>query len=275
MSDPISYPVAKFLLGKLTSIGWKKFTKNDLNEYGRELSEIIYETMKKYGEKYPVLETDKTPFYQSQVLLEQYLQFRFTKELDQDQILNAIHNDKRITPPTPEQLSLFYEIFNEKINKSPNLKELNINFNYREEVFNIREVVDRIETLLLEKTPAPISNDKPKEELTQDEIMLLIRLYDYQSPCKIAAAKGEFESLWVPGDICDMQWGWERTPSEVELSGKPRGNRSRRLDWIFTVKQLVERKYLKPMNEPKNWFELTEEGNMLAHKLKKKTTPQI
>lgn len=101
--------------------------------------------------------------------------------------------------------------------------------------------------------------------LTKDQQSLLRRLYQHKGLCRIAAAKGEYECLWVPGAICNMQWGWERTPVECELSGKSSGSRQERLHWIFVVKDLVDAGIFEVQAD--GYYEFTEKGWRIAHDL--------
>jgi hypothetical protein len=102
--------------------------------------------------------------------------------------------------------------------------------------------------------------------LDEDHEKLLLRLYEYEGKCAISAPTGEYECLWVPGFITSMQWGWERTPQEAAISGKPRGNRTERMHWLFVVKDLVERGFLQETSTPQV-FELTTDGQRLAYTL--------
>ncbi len=110
---------------------------------------------------------------------------------------------------------------------------------------------------------------QPSDEdvaLDEDHEKLLLRLYEYEGKCAISAPTGEYECLWVPGFITSMQWGWERTPQEAAISGKPRGNRTERMHWLFVVKDLVERGFLQETSTPQV-FELTTDGQRLAYTL--------
>jgi hypothetical protein len=110
---------------------------------------------------------------------------------------------------------------------------------------------------------------QPSDEdvaLDEDHEKLLVRLYEYEGKCAISAPTGEYECLWVPGFVTSMQWGWERTPQEAAISGKPRGNRTERMHWLFVVKDLVERGFLQETSTPQV-FELTTDGQRLAYTL--------
>lgn len=108
----------------------------------------------------------------------------------------------------------------------------------------------------------------PADALSDDERSLVLELYKYGPRCKIAAARGEFECLWVPGALgIAMQWGWERHPEEQAASGKVAGSRDERLKWIFVAKDLLARGYLVELGK-KNLFELSELGTRAGLALK-------
>ena len=131
--------VSRFIGKQLLHWGYKKVTDNSNDEYTQELSEIINAAIKEYENKFPIEETDKIPFFKSEVLLQEFLKFRFhDKELDKRVIEEAIGNDPRIIMPKPEELETFYTGFMEAVQASEKLKDLDISVNYKEEIFNIR-----------------------------------------------------------------------------------------------------------------------------------------
>lgn len=121
------------------------------------------------------------------------------------------------------------------------------------------------------------ASSEPVDEgvaLERDHEDLLLALYKYDGKCTIAAPVGEYKCLWVPSFLVPMQWGWERTPAEAEISGKPRGDRTKRMHWLFVVEDLVERGFLKETSAPQveetsapQVFELTKVGQRFAYTL--------
>ncbi|MES1955988.1 hypothetical protein [Salinisphaera hydrothermalis] len=107
--------------------------------------------------------------------------------------------------------------------------------------------------------------------LTADQKALLRCVYQHRGLCRIAAARGEYECLWAPGVVCDMQWGWERTPEECRRSGKAPGDRRDRLRWIYVVKDLTEAGLFEA--QAKGYYALTEQGWRVAHDLGDASTP--
>jgi TIR domain len=108
------------------------------------------------------------------------------------------------------------------------------------------------------------SEAAPALGLSEDEEALVLRLFRFSGRCMIGAAHGEYECLWVPGDVMDMQWGWERTLQEAQESGKAVGDRVERMRWIFVTRDLAARNLLaelpKQEGQRSTLYELTQEG---------------
>jgi nucleoside phosphorylase len=104
-----------------------------------------------------------------------------------------------------------------------------------------------------------VSPEDPfKRELTENEKMLVLRLYDFKGTCIIARAKGEDEYLRVPGYGMDMYWGW--------LNQNDPKSEDARLEWIYVVEDLLQIGILEKTKRPKE-YKLTEFGLREAHKL--------
>ena len=141
--------IATTIITSLIKSGYKKIIENSSSEYIQELYNIAEKTIEKYRKENPIFETEKIPFYSSQTLLEQLLQFRFTKEFDLEAVKSAIETDGRIVTPSTEELKKFYELFEQEIALSTKLKSLNIDFNYKEEVFNLGVKLKSVEDNLI------------------------------------------------------------------------------------------------------------------------------
>ena len=136
--------VAKTLAGKLVSAGYGKITAKNVSEYESELYDIINATIKEFEKANPIAETEKIPFYSSQLLLESLLKFRLTREFNLKSVEEAFNSDDRIIRPSEKELQLFFEIFDNNIEKSKKIRDLNIGSNYKEEIFNIAEDLKRL-----------------------------------------------------------------------------------------------------------------------------------
>ncbi|MDN3654044.1 hypothetical protein QWZ08_00315 [Ferruginibacter paludis] len=135
---------AKYIFNNLAKYGYDSFLKNKSNLYEQELYEIIQKTIVEYAKSFPIAETEKIPFYQSQNLLELFLEFRFTKKLDVSLVKNTLDKDERIISPTANELEEFLNIFNKEIDTSKKLKFLNSEINFKEEIFKISEALNAL-----------------------------------------------------------------------------------------------------------------------------------
>lgn len=192
-AETIIMYAAKYLSANLAKWGYKKVTEHSVDEYSRELYEIISKTQQEYERQFPIEETDKIPFYKSQTLIEQFLAFRFTKKLDEDLVKKAIEDDKRIIAPTRDELQKFFELFDNAIESSPKIKALNISINYKEEVFSIseslrifrNEISQSIKELQKEIRLSNVSNELIQEWNKQlDEILEDIKTFKAQTAKK-------------------------------------------------------------------------------------------
>ncbi len=147
--ETIALKTASSILSKLATWGLGEIFKSGLTNYEKELSQIIQESIEEYKNLYPIEETDKIPFYTSSVLFDEFFRFRFTSKIDESIILKAIEEDGRIILPSQGQLLEFFEIFNKKIEFSSKLRKLNIESNYKEEIFKISNVLGEVKELLL------------------------------------------------------------------------------------------------------------------------------
>jgi nucleoside phosphorylase len=98
------------------------------------------------------------------------------------------------------------------------------------------------------------SGSRVESTFDQREVMLLLRLHDYEGTCLIRKSKGESEHLWVPGSLggVDMQWG--------------AASNDDRLAWIYTVDRLLQKGLLEPATKIKE-FGLSPAGTQAAWKL--------
>lgn len=73
----------------------------------------------------------------------------FFKEFpDKEILLDKFKEYPSITPPTQQQLSLFYEMLSLKINNCSKLKKLHIEETYKEKIFDINEELIQVKLIL-------------------------------------------------------------------------------------------------------------------------------
>lgn len=122
----------------LGSQGINYFNKSDYNEYEKELHNVINASTKAYKQKFgSTTKSGKTHFCDSQIILSVLLKFRLSRNPKAEDINKAIQSDTRVEAPTEEEMSQYLEIFSENVKKSTKLVELNIENNYKDEIFNI------------------------------------------------------------------------------------------------------------------------------------------
>ncbi|MBL7768787.1 MAG: hypothetical protein JNK20_07425 [Flavipsychrobacter sp.] len=133
----------KSIVPKMILSGVGKLTANAANAYQLELHKIIFESIHQYEEKFPIEETDQIPFYKSETLFTSLIEFRLTSEFDIDAISLKLSTDARVIQPTEEQLLLFFEIFDGLIHGNEKLAGLNIENNYKEEIFKLNPLLKK------------------------------------------------------------------------------------------------------------------------------------
>lgn len=117
-------------------------------KYVDRLYQLIEETTIEFGERYPV-ENEKIPFYQSRPLFETLNEYvLFEGFPDKDELLRKFDAYPSVTPPTHEQLEVFYGMLSIKINGCKVLSKLHIEETYKEKIFNISDEIIHIKLLL-------------------------------------------------------------------------------------------------------------------------------
>ncbi len=190
--------VAKSAASKLAQWGFEKIVKNENDLYTQELYELIQNVIKKYDKQFPITEIDRIPFYKSQTLLDEFLQFRFTKQFNKEKVRQKLEEDKRIIPPSPNDINRFYEIFDADIKQSTNLSKLNIDINYKEEVFNISETLRSFRDEVLENMKLiryEISTTNVSSQLMEEWNKQLDEIVNDLKEFKAKTAEQRLESL--------------------------------------------------------------------------------
>ncbi|HEM8088632.1 TPA: ATP-binding protein [Klebsiella aerogenes] len=175
--EPISITVATYVATKLIDqfisqegYGWIKKTLFPEKKYVDRLYQLIEETAIEFEKTYPV-ESGGIPFYHSKPLFEMLNEHILFKELPDKEILLGKFNEyPSITPPTQQQLNLFYGMLSLKINNCSTLKKLHIEETYKEKIFDINEELIQIKLVLRsidEKLTFHLSDDWLNEKNSQ------------------------------------------------------------------------------------------------------------
>ena len=127
---------------------WKNKFKGSKFDFQEELTKVIYDTLTEYDKQYKSDNINKIPFYKSQIIVNELMKFRFTSILKIEEIKSSLDEDSRVLPPNENDIKQFLEIFNLKVSKSTILKDLFIDENYKEEIFNISESLKSLRNVL-------------------------------------------------------------------------------------------------------------------------------
>lgn len=153
--EPISITVATYVATKLIDqfisqegYSWIKKALFPTEKYVDRLYQLIEETAIEFEETYPV-ESGAIPFYHSKPLFEMLNEYILFKEFpDKEMLLDKFKEYPSVTPPTQQQLSLFYGMLSLKINNCSKLKKLHIEETYKEKIFDINEELIQIKLVL-------------------------------------------------------------------------------------------------------------------------------
>ncbi len=150
MEELIKAYVTEIAFKVIDSLFKKSFNKltGEPKAYEVELGKIIGQAVDEYRINVQSILTNKTVFYESQILVEQLIKYQFGVTIESIELINAIENDNRIELPSDEEIKDFLDIFNRLIGESNKLKNLYIENNWKETTFRIASQIDKIEQKL-------------------------------------------------------------------------------------------------------------------------------
>lgn len=151
MLESVSLFVAKTIASYASQKGLNRFFEN-IGSFENRLSKVIDVTIEEFKAENPIPDEDeKFAFYDSQIIVDELLKYRFFGstgyQLDEARISSELNKNSNIIQPEKKQLESFLEIFDQKIQEDDQLKKLAVDENYKFEIFNIS---DKIDTLLYE-----------------------------------------------------------------------------------------------------------------------------
>jgi hypothetical protein len=191
--------IATNLATTLVKKGLTKALSNPTNLYTQELAEVITKTVQDYTKKWPVPESNgKIPFYVSEDLVQALLDYRLHREFDKELFRNIFQQNPLIIAPSREEITNFFALFDAAIAANEKLAKLNIDVNYKEEIFNISSFLDsfsnRIENKL-DLIMQEIRDSKVGEQLTKEWNLQLEEIASDLKLFKAVTAKGRLENL--------------------------------------------------------------------------------
>ena len=199
MLETIGIFVAKSLAGYGFKKGLDKIF-DDLASFENNLGLIINETVDQFKQKYPIEhEEGKFPFYDSRIILDELLKFRFFAnggyQIDENRIAAELRKNPFIIPPTTEQLQNFIALFDHNVAKNELLKKLEEDENYKSEIFRNAQKLSLISAQLGDLLEKFDQISGKKHAALPKEITL-----PFESPKKISLAGNpiwhSYAGLW-------------------------------------------------------------------------------
>jgi hypothetical protein len=146
----ITYVSLKFIDQFIAEEGYDRLKKFFFpsKKYKNRLIKLIYESIEEYEKINPISsENNKFPFYHSQILFDYLNKFILFKNSDVnfDTIIETLKDNPNIIVPTAKELEVFYQTFASKIKADKTLKTLFINENFKSKIFDLSELLVRIE----------------------------------------------------------------------------------------------------------------------------------
>jgi len=165
MSEPIGLFVAKEIASYAIARGLDKVLAQR-KTFEKRMAKVINEAIDEFHGQFPIPDAEgKFAFYKSQILLEELLKFRFwgdgAYEVDEDTLIDHLSKNPNVIPPTQQQVQAFFEIFERHRKNDDLLKKLEIEENFRQQIFHNSDKLNQI--LQIVKSPASTSEAFPKE----------------------------------------------------------------------------------------------------------------
>jgi regulator of replication initiation timing len=119
-------------------------------KYKKQLIKIIDETIDEFEQKHPHDNSGGNfPFYHSHIFFEHLSLYVLFKKGTLDEIKGDFNKFPKIIQPTPKDLEDFYSLFTEKVNADKVLKELFIDENYKNQIFDISKALEEVRELVV------------------------------------------------------------------------------------------------------------------------------
>ncbi len=152
----------------------------DKTEFAKTLENTIYETIKEFDTNFPIADEGKNfAFYKSELLIQALLSIKFINSYNADinQLEKLLSTNPNIISPKRTDILKFVELFEKKCKDNPALIQHQFNNNYKEAIFAVLDVVEKIQTSI-NKVIAEMSVVLKGEYLAQmDEIQTNINSF--------------------------------------------------------------------------------------------------
>jgi len=139
--------ISKTIAGYAIKKGLDHLLSEDRESFEKRLSGVIHGTIEEFKDKNLIQDSrdGKFPFYESQVMTNELLMYRFFGNerypFNNETIKSELRKNPNILPPTEDQLASFFDIFTQNVEKDGELKICKINENYKAENFNISDAI--------------------------------------------------------------------------------------------------------------------------------------
>lgn len=142
--------ILKRIINKSTDKGFEVTKRILSDDFGKRLNQVISKTIKSYDEKNPILDdSGQYAFYKSEILVEKLSDYiLFDEPLDEKAICTELKKNSKIIQPTQIQLDTFFGLFFELVQADEKLKDLYIEENFKERIFEIEPHLQNIDRKL-------------------------------------------------------------------------------------------------------------------------------
>lgn len=198
MLESVSLFVAKTIASYAFQKGLNHFFEN-MGSFENRLSKVIDLTIEEFKAENPIPDEDeKFVFYDSQIIVDELLKYRFFGstgyQLDEARISSELNKNSNIIQPEKKQLESFLEIFEQKIQKDDQLKKLAVDENYKSEIFNISDKIDTLLIKLSEEHSRTLKEINQRQENYLTNLDSLLK--DNYSPFERLMFKEIFLEKW-------------------------------------------------------------------------------
>jgi hypothetical protein len=136
----------------------EKIFKGDRNAFEQKLWQVINDTMTQFKKSHPNNSDNKgIQFYESETVVEELLNYSLFEDITPDSLEAAIKTDSRILSSEIETIKEFLYLFQSNLSKIPELRKLEIEFNFKERVAKTFELLTQL-TSTFNKTIQEIDN---------------------------------------------------------------------------------------------------------------------
>ncbi|MDP8218171.1 MAG: tetratricopeptide repeat protein [Candidatus Theseobacter exili] len=168
MVEPIT-TIGSFAAKSIASYALGKSLDKKISQWGtheRRLAKVIDQSIKEFHKKSPVPDSGfKSPFYRFNIFVAELIKVRLlgdnAYQLDESAIADLFSKNPNILLPTKKQLSDFLELLMKNVLADQELKKLEIDENYKEQVFfnseKLNFLIEAVSKLVPKSTPKEIT----------------------------------------------------------------------------------------------------------------------